>query len=94
MVSLLNLRELLTAISACLRRVMPHDFAGLSLYDPGIQQLRVHTFHFPTNQNILDAGIPSLPITSVRVARSNTQEDYTCVSLQQDRTFSLSRRDP
>ena len=41
LVSNLNLRELMSAISAGLRRVVPHDAAGLALYDPTIKQLRV-----------------------------------------------------
>src|SRR5262249_13292236 len=32
-VSALDLRELLTVVSASLRRLVPHEFASLSLYD-------------------------------------------------------------
>lgn len=39
-VSRLDLRELLQAISDCLRKVMHHDFASLMLYDSEIKQLR------------------------------------------------------
>jgi formate hydrogenlyase transcriptional activator len=38
-VSRLSLPELLQTISACLRRVMPHDFAALEFYDPENQVL-------------------------------------------------------
>jgi formate hydrogenlyase transcriptional activator len=41
LVSNLNLRELNSAISACLKRVMPHDAAGLALHDPAINKLRL-----------------------------------------------------
>lgn len=41
LVSNLNLRELLSAISDCLQRVIPHDLAGLSLYDAESNKLRV-----------------------------------------------------
>jgi formate hydrogenlyase transcriptional activator len=41
LVSNLNLRELLSAISVCLQRVIPHDLAGLSLYDAESNKLRV-----------------------------------------------------
>jgi formate hydrogenlyase transcriptional activator len=48
-VSNLNLPELLAAISAGLRRVLPYDFAGMALYDADSGQLRVqalnHTLH-------------------------------------------------
>ena len=38
----LDLRELLHAISGCLRRVTHHRAAALTLYDPETKQLRVH----------------------------------------------------
>ncbi len=52
LVSNLNLRELLSTISTCLRRVMPHDVAGLALYDPSINKLRVTALEFPADENI------------------------------------------
>ena len=55
LISNLNLRELLSAISNCLRRVLPHDAAGLSLYDPAINKLRVTALDFPTDENVFIA---------------------------------------
>jgi formate hydrogenlyase transcriptional activator len=52
LVSNLNLSELLSTISACLRRVMPHDVAGLALYDPSINKLRVTALEFPADENV------------------------------------------
>jgi formate hydrogenlyase transcriptional activator len=52
LVSNLNLRELLSAISACLRRVVPHDIAGLALHDPTINKLRVTALEFPADENV------------------------------------------
>jgi formate hydrogenlyase transcriptional activator len=57
-VSHLELPELLKAISTCLGPVIPHDFAWLCLYDPGIHQLRTHALHFPRNQDFAEAGDP------------------------------------
>src|SRR5260370_21685088 len=51
-VSNLNLRELLSAISACLRRVMPHDVAGLALHDQTINKLRVTALEFPEHKDV------------------------------------------
>jgi formate hydrogenlyase transcriptional activator len=51
----LNLSELLSAISKCLRRVLPHDAAGLSLYDRAINKLRVTALDFPTDENVFIA---------------------------------------
>ena len=55
LISNLNLRELLSAISNCLRRVLPHDAAGLSLYDSAINKLRVTALDFPTDENVFIA---------------------------------------
>ena len=55
-VSHLELRELLKAISACLRRVLPHDFASFCLYDPAMHQLRAHALDFPSHQDFVEAG--------------------------------------
>jgi len=52
LVSNLNLRELLSAISSCLRRVMPHDLAGLALYDQRINKLRSTALDFPEHQDV------------------------------------------
>ncbi len=48
-VSNLNLPELLTAISAGLRRIVPHDFAGMALYDAEVDQLRVQALDYERN---------------------------------------------
>ena len=60
-VSHLELRELLKAISACLRRVLPHDFAWFCLYDPATHQLRSHALDFPSHQDFVEAG-DSIPL--------------------------------
>jgi formate hydrogenlyase transcriptional activator len=56
LVSNLNLRELLSAISVCLRRVIPHDLAGLALYDPAVNQLRLAAMDFPANESFFIEG--------------------------------------
>ena len=52
LVSNLNLRELLSAISACLRRVVPHDAAGLALYDHSSSKLRLTAMDFPEHEDV------------------------------------------
>jgi len=56
LVSNLNLRELLSAVSVCLRRVLPHDLAGLALYDPAIEKLRVVAMDFPSDESLFIEG--------------------------------------
>jgi formate hydrogenlyase transcriptional activator len=57
-VSRLELGELLRTISSSLRRVIPHDLAGLTLYDPEARHLIAHTLDFPHNQEFVAAGVP------------------------------------
>lgn len=52
LVSQLDIRELLAAISASLRRVRPHDYANLTLHDSETWQLRV----LITNANYADCS--------------------------------------
>jgi len=52
LVSNLNLRELVSAVSGCLRRVLPHDIAGLALYDPTINKLRATAMDFPDHEDV------------------------------------------
>src|SRR5262249_16668932 len=56
LVSNLNLRELLSALSVCLRKVLPHDAAGLALYDYSTNQLRMSALEFPTKENLIVEG--------------------------------------
>jgi formate hydrogenlyase transcriptional activator len=53
----LDLRELLRAISPCLRKVIYHDVAGLVLYDAESRQLRAHALDFPKDKDILEEGV-------------------------------------
>jgi formate hydrogenlyase transcriptional activator len=52
LVSNLNIRQLISAISGCLNRVLPHDAAGLALYDPAINKLRVTALEFPAYDDV------------------------------------------
>jgi formate hydrogenlyase transcriptional activator len=56
LVSNLNLRELLSALSVCIRKVVPHEIAGLALYDYSINQLRLSALEFPTKESLFVEG--------------------------------------
>lgn len=60
-VSHLELPKLLKAVSACLSQVIPHDVAGIALYDSGTQRLVAHALDFPSNQEFVTMGSP-IPI--------------------------------
>ncbi|MFN7944113.1 MAG: sigma 54-interacting transcriptional regulator [Blastocatellia bacterium] len=70
-VSNLNLAELLTAISASLRRVVPHDFAGLALYDADIDQLRVQALDAIRNREVLGT-IDLIPLKGTGAGKAFT----------------------
>lgn len=47
LVANLDIRKLLSAISASLGQVVPHDYASLALYDPEVKKLRLHLLNSP-----------------------------------------------
>jgi formate hydrogenlyase transcriptional activator len=53
MVANLDVRELFTAISAGLRRVIPHEYASLALHDPESNRLRIHALEFPSGRGFI-----------------------------------------
>lgn len=77
-VSHLNLRDLLKAISACLRQVIPHDLAAISLYDPESRQLLSHALDFPKNQEFFGIGLP-IPIEGTPTGRAFTSRQTVLV---------------
>jgi formate hydrogenlyase transcriptional activator len=53
----LNLTELLKTVSNELRRVMPHDYASLTLYDEATGKLRLHALDFSDNHQLIKQGV-------------------------------------
>lgn len=80
LVSNLNLRELLSAISGSLSTVMPHEAAALTLYDESLKQLRVAALDFPDHEAPCGAGdiIPfeGSPIGEAFTTRRTVLIDY------------------
>jgi len=56
-VSQLSLEDLFPAVSACLRRVIPHDGSALVLYDPDTRRYRVHVLSFAKNESFIEEGV-------------------------------------
>ena len=67
----LDLRELLHAISASLRTVIPHEAAGLVLYEAEHKQLRVHVMDAWPELRHLEEGF-LMPINETPAGRSFT----------------------
>ena len=53
LVSNLDLRGLVKEIAACLRRVIPHDYTSLALYDSATNQVRLHALDFPEGKGLI-----------------------------------------
>jgi formate hydrogenlyase transcriptional activator len=56
-VSVLDLHELLNVVSASLRRLVPHEYASISLYDAETQRLQIHALDFPVSKGLLQEGL-------------------------------------
>ena len=56
-VSALDLHELLNAVSASLARLVPHEYASLSLYDAETQRLQIHALDFPASKGLIQEGL-------------------------------------
>ncbi len=52
----LDLKQLLSAIAASLRRVMPHERTALLLYEPDHEQFRLHALNFDLTKGFLSEG--------------------------------------
>ena len=81
LVSNLNLRELLSAISLALSPVMPHEAAALTLYDEPSNELRVAAFDFPEDDGNCVTGrvVPfeGNPIGEAYTTRKTVLIDYS-----------------
>jgi formate hydrogenlyase transcriptional activator len=70
-VSALNLHELLSAVSASLRRLMQHEYASISLYDAETQRLYIHALDFPVSKGLLQEGL-WVPVEGTPTGRALT----------------------
>jgi formate hydrogenlyase transcriptional activator len=70
-VSVLDLHELLNAVSRSLRRLVPHEYASLSLYDPEAQTLQIHALDFPVSKGMLQEGL-TVPVQGSPTGRALT----------------------
>ncbi|WP_447980105.1 sigma 54-interacting transcriptional regulator [Candidatus Nitrospira bockiana] len=55
-VSNLDLNDVFTAVSACLRKVIQHDSSSLLLYEPETRRYRIHILDFMKNTNVVEEG--------------------------------------
>jgi formate hydrogenlyase transcriptional activator len=70
-VSVLDLHDLLKAVSESLRRLVPHEYASISLYDAESQSLQIHALDFPISKGLLQEGL-SVPVQGSPTGRALT----------------------
>jgi formate hydrogenlyase transcriptional activator len=70
-VSNLELRDLLRAISASVRHMMKCDSVGVALPDPNDQRLRIHAVDFPEGRGLIreEGKVPAAEGPTNRVFR-------------------------
>jgi len=92
-VSVLDLHELLNAVSASLRRLVPHEYASLSLYDAETQTLQIHALDFPISKGLLQEGL-SVPVASSPTGRALTTRQPVFITRNEIQQFGsdIARR--
>jgi formate hydrogenlyase transcriptional activator len=90
-VSSLDLRELLNAVSASLRRLVPHEYASLSLYDAQTQRLQIHALDFPASKGLIQEGL-WIPVEGTPHGRALSSRQPLFVTLQEIEQFELTPR--
>jgi formate hydrogenlyase transcriptional activator len=78
-VSVLDLHELLNAVSASLRHLVPHEYASLSLYDPETRRLQIHALDFPVSKGLLQEGL-SVPVQGTPTGRALTSRQPVLIT--------------
>jgi formate hydrogenlyase transcriptional activator len=85
-VSNFDLREVLRAASASIRRVMQCDGVGVCLPEPGSDRLRLYAFDFPRNQGIVQEGMlpPGEDVSALMSLRAGRPIRVTSSELSDD----------
>ncbi|HMJ63011.1 MAG TPA: sigma 54-interacting transcriptional regulator [Bryobacteraceae bacterium] len=63
------MHELLKAVSESLHRLMPHEYASLSLYDAESQTLQIHALDFPVSKGMIQEGL-TIPVEGSPTGRA------------------------
>ena len=93
LVSSLEMRRVLPLISDCVTRVVPHDFAGLTLFDPERKSMRAYVLAPAQEQMFVDAGrvVPMDRTLSASVFMTEHAAVFTADDLAQSQTPIASR---
>ncbi len=93
LLSHLDVRELLTAISATLRRIMPHEYASLALHGPESRDLRLLSLEHPETEAALGREMlsPAQEALAGRVMNSREPLVLNDLGNNPDRFHAISR---
>ena len=70
----LDLDDVFTAVSACLRKVIQHDGSSLVLHEPETRQYRVHVLDFANNTSFIEEGRADTPCRGRPLLRITTMK--------------------
>ncbi|MGH7833138.1 MAG: sigma 54-interacting transcriptional regulator, partial [Candidatus Binatia bacterium] len=79
-------RELLNAVSASLRRLVPHEYASISLYDAETQRLHIYALDFPVSKGMLQEGL-SVPVEGSPTGRALTTRQPVFITRREVEQF-------
>ncbi|HEX5020650.1 MAG TPA: sigma 54-interacting transcriptional regulator, partial [Candidatus Binatia bacterium] len=85
-ISALNLQELLTAVSASLRRFVHHEYASISLYDAQTDRLHIHALDFPVSKGLIQQGL-SVPVKGSPTGRALTTRQAVFITRREVEQF-------
>jgi formate hydrogenlyase transcriptional activator len=83
-VSHLDLDDVFSAVSACLRRVIPHDGSSLLTYEAETGQFRIHVMRFGQNDRFIEEG---------RIQDGDGGRSPAAIAIASRRTLSFNERD-
>jgi formate hydrogenlyase transcriptional activator len=89
LISNLDIRKLLSAISAGLGQIAPHDYASLALYDAETKQLRLHALKSPAGLE-LEEGERLIPLGGTPAGLSFTTRQPVVVDRLDDGRFTTA----
>ena len=92
-VSVLDLHELLNAVSRSLRRLVAHEYASLSLYDAETRTLQLHALDFPVSKGLLQEGLV-IPVDGSPTGRAIQTRQPVLISVADVKDFDsdIARR--
>ena len=92
-VSVLDLRQLLNAVSTSLRRLVPHQYASISLFDRDTKRLLIHALDFPLSKGLLQEGM-AVPLDGSPTGRALTTREPVFIAHGELRQFGsdIARR--